>query len=541
MGFFEFLYRWRLQQKGHASGRKRLQERDTPLLDWFEEGRTSRWLICLAFLGIVSGMLLAPGPGGFGWTYEGIQRVLMTLVIFAASLVYFYVGHPEEIERNGRIALAYGVILMQLFFVKGLELLVNALEGGQGLLFILVPAAFAPMLLRVLLGRRFGMFAVTVASLLTALLVKTDLRFEFVVSSLIGGAVAIYVMRRARHRRRLVQAGIYVGVTNLILALALGQITFAGQPLDQTLYQILAALLVGLVTATLVGGLLPIFEGLFQLTTDMSWIEMADLNHPLLRRLTIEAPGTYHHSLVVAQLAEAAAEKIGANPIECRVCSYFHDIGKLQKPLYFIENQGDGVNPHDELTPTMSSLIIIAHVKEGVDLAIRNKLNPQIMDAIREHHGDSLVGYFYQRARKQQEEAHAKAEKGEISEDDVPRIEESNFRYPGPRPKSKETAIISLADAVESASRSLGKPSPSRIRQLIDDIFQGRIADGQLDDAPLTMAELKLLKESFSSNLRSMLHHRVPYPKEPGEAKSTEPKAGAVTQRATKETSRSAA
>jgi putative nucleotidyltransferase with HDIG domain len=269
----------------------------------------------------------------------------------------------------------------------------------------------------------------------------------------------------------------------------------------------------GIVTATIVGGILPILESLFRITTDISWLEASDLNHPLLRRMTIEAPGTYHHSLVVANLAEAAAEAIGANGTLCRVCSYFHDVGKLVKPEYFTENMNYERNPHDDLAPTMSALIIIAHVKEGVDLALKHNLSRRIIDIIQEHHGTSLVYYFYKRALQQQEDARAGGKIMKMREDDIPEVSEENFRYAGPKPQTKESAIISLADMVESASRSLEKPTPQKIEQLVTDLIAQRVADRQLDECDLTLAELNTISERFRFTLMTMLHTRIAYPK----------------------------
>jgi putative nucleotidyltransferase with HDIG domain len=237
------------------------------------------------------------------------------------------------------------------------------------------------------------------------------------------------------------------------------------------------------------------------------------LNHPLLKKMTIEAPGTYHHSLVVATLAETAAEEIGANAIMCRVCSYFHDIGKMNKPVYFVENIGDAPNPHDELTPNMSALIVMAHVKDGVDMAIQYKLNPQIVNVIQEHHGTSLIQFFYHRALKLRDEVQQQFEDGKAHEEDIPEVKEESFRYSGPKPRTRESAIISLADSVESASRSLQKPTPKKIDELIESIFRDRLNDGQLDDAALTLEDLATIKRSFAATLRSMMHTRIEYPK----------------------------
>src|SRR5216117_3218100 len=276
----------------------------------------------------------------------------------------------------------------------------------------------------------------------------------------------------------------------------------------------------GVLTATLVGGALPMLENLFRITTDISWLEASDLNHPLLRRMTIEAPGTYHHSLVVANLAEAAAEAVDANATLCRVCSYFHDVGKLVKPEYFTENMSLERNPHDDLAPSMSALIIIAHVKEGVDLALKHRLNQRIIDIIQQHHGTSLVRYFYQRALQQHEDARAGGKIMKLREDDIPEVREESFRYSGPKPQTKESAIVSLADTVESASRSLEKPTPAKIEQLVNDIIDQRISDHQLDECDLTLRDVRVIAERFRFTLMMMLHSRIAYPK-PGQKTTT--------------------
>jgi hypothetical protein len=276
-------------------------------------------------------------------------------------------------------------------------------------------------------------------------------------------------------------------------------------------WQSAAAIGSGVGAALLVSAILPVVEGLFRITTSITWLELADLNHPLLKRMTIEAPGSYHHSLIVAHLAEAAAEGIGANAGMARVCSYFHDIGKLVKPEYFVENARHGRNAHEDLAPTMSALIIIAHVKEGVDLALQHGLNREIIDVIQQHHGNSVVVYFYNRALKFQEEA--RKTRTDCYEEDFPEVCEESFRYPGPRPQSRECAIISLADTVESASRCLEKVTPHKIDQLVDELMLRRLMDGQLKECELTMRELQEVAESFKRTLRNMLHSRIAYPK----------------------------
>ena len=384
---------------------------------------------------------------------------------------------------------------------------------------LLSTLAFAPMVASVLCGRHAGVFSALSASLYGALLVPVADVFCYIIIGLISGVMAVSLTRTVRRRGSLLRAGFYVGVTTLLLGVAFDKINFTalaeGGSIAVVIGQCMLPVSIGLFTGMLVSGLLPALESLFSVTTNISWLELSDLNHKLLRKLQLEAPGTYHHSMVVATLAESAAEEVGANAAMCRVCSYFHDIGKLSKPEYFIENQGDR-NPHDSLTPTMSAIVIIAHVKDGVDQAIKHKLNPKIIDVIREHHGDSLVQYFYHKAIEQRDEMASKVAKGLENKEDIPEVDRKNFRYPGPCPSSKESAIISLADAVESASRTLRKPTPEKIRNQVNEVVMSRVADGQLDNSELAMSEIKKICESFASTLRSMMHTRINYPKEDG-------------------------
>jgi putative nucleotidyltransferase with HDIG domain len=272
-------------------------------------------------------------------------------------------------------------------------------------------------------------------------------------------------------------------------------------------------------------GSLTVLEGLFKRTTDITLLELTDFNHPMLRLMQMEAPGTYHHSLVVAQLAENAANAIGANPLIARVCALFHDIGKTKKPEYFTENQRDRLNPHDENNPSLSALIIKAHVKDGVDLALKHKLPRMVVDVIQQHHGTTLIRYFFQRALSEKRASStgqtnlAIPRSGENRDSlsgtapglDPVRPCESTYRYDGPRPQFKESAIIHLADAVEAASRSMRKITPQHLGELIDQVFHERIEDGQLDEAPVTFEELSKIKSSFTFTLLNMLHSRVGY------------------------------
>jgi putative nucleotidyltransferase with HDIG domain len=424
-------------------------------------------------------------------------------------------------------------MLVQLALTKFIYVLCSSgvLRLQTDMAELLTPFALAPLLLSVLLGRNHGLYAAVFVSLWSSVLFgKIDA--PLLVTGMISGFTAVYLTLQVRRRSKLVRAGLGVGVAIWILSLTFGFIgpinLFPPTANDWPMIGLQSAFAIGngIVTATIVGGVIPMFEPLFQITTDISWLEASDLNHPLLRRMTIEAPGTYHHSLVVANLAEAAAEAIGANATLCRVCAYFHDVGKLVKPDYFTENMSFERNPHEDLAPTMSALIIIAHVKEGVDLALKHKLNQRIIDIIQEHHGTSLVYYFYKRAQQMHEDARAGGKIMKMRQDDIPEVREESFRYSGPKPQTKESAIVSLADAVESASRCLEKPTPAKIEQLVNDIIDQRISDHQLDECDLTLRDVRVIAERLRFTLMTMLHSRIAYPKH--ETKSPTPRDDSV-------------
>jgi len=506
--FFEF-ERKRLVKKGLASSKSRRRRTESELVQTMEHGIGAKVGIFVAFvLGLW--MLIYSNLH-----QQPMEKAFIGLLIFLVALAQLWINHPNTWDKNSRLALLFGVLLLHLAVVK--FVLVASESSHLGLWKLAVPYALAPLTLSVLLGRNHGIYAAIFASL-WSFVVYSKSDAELLVMSLICGFVAVFVTLEVRRRSRLVRAGLYVGLASWLLSVIFGKIgPFVWEsPVDTQWnmigWQSLAAIGSGIGTALVVGGALPILESLFRITTSISWLELADLNHPLLKRMTMEAPGTYHHSLIVAQLSEAAAESIGANPSMARVCAYFHDIGKLVKPEYFTENMRYGRNPHDELAPTMSALIIIAHVKEGVDLALKHGLNQQIIDIIQQHHGTSLVFYFYKRALQQQEDARQGGKIMNIREEDIPEVREESFRYTGPKPQTRECAIISIADAVESASRSFERVTPQKIDQLIDDIIEKRLVDGQLAECDLTMRELVVIGESLKHSMHSMMHSRVAYP-----------------------------
>ncbi len=442
---------------------------------------------------------------------------MFALLVFFTALTQLWINHPQTFAKNSRIVLLFGTILTHLLIMKTLLVLMASGAIPERCGKLLFPYAFAPLIISALLGKNQGIFAAIFVSLWGSILWSL-VDAIFLAMSLISGFVAVFVTLQIRRRGQFIRAGLYVGLATWLLAVSFGLIEIGWTSMGQTNwtsvgYQSLAAVGSGLVTAMLVSGALPALEQTFRLTTAMSWLELTDLNHPLLMRLSMEAPGTYEHSQAVARLAEAAAERIGANASMCRTCAYFHDIGKLVKPEYFTENMRTERNPHDELAPTMSALILIAHVKEGVDLALKHNLNQHIIEVIQQHHGNSVVRYFYNRAIRQQEESREESRLSHANEDDVPEVRVENFRYSGPLPATKESAIISLADAVESASRCMEKPTPQRIEELVNEIVDDRMVDHQLDECELTFHELREVVESFCFTLSSMLHRRIAYPK----------------------------
>jgi len=517
----DFLKRRRLLRRGLASKKQRRRRTRSELLGVLESARYVKVLILAAFIAGLAFLIFS------GQQSQPTKNFVIALLFFATAVVQLWINQPRTFSVNSRVFLVFGTIFIQLAAIKGILVLSSEhafkfLTPEMG--WLLAPYAFAPLVLSVLLGRNHGLYAAVFVSLWSSVLFGR-IDAPLLVISLISGFTAVYLTLQVRNRGRLIRAGLGVGVATWLSSLTFGMIgpisLFPPMDNDWGMIGLQSALALGsgIVTAMIVGGALPMLEQVFQITTDVSWLELSDLNHPLLRRMTIEAPGTYHHSLVVANLAEAAGEAIGANATLCRVCSYFHDVGKLVKPQYFTENMSFERNPHDDLAPSMSALIIISHVKEGVDLALKHKLNQCIIDIIQEHHGTSLVYYFYQRALQQQEDARAGGKIMNIREEDIPDVEEESFRYQGPKPQTKESAIVSLADIVESASRSLGKPTPQKIEQLVNELIEERVADGQLDECDLTLGELRVIAERFRFTLMTMLHTRIAYPK--GESKFT--------------------
>lgn len=368
---------------------------------------------------------------------------------------------------------------------------------------ILVPLTVTALVLTIAYNAQFAL--VMSIGLTLAAMVATGARLTDLMVALGGQTTAILVLRSVRTRSRLVEVGAIAGAAYVAMTIATG--LHSGQTWYLTAMDSLRGLAWGTLSGFLVSGMLPLVERCFGVVTDVSLIELGDGSHPLLQELVRRAPGTYTHSMTVATLAEPAAEAIGANPLLARVGSYFHDIGKMLKPQYFIENQ-TGENRHDYLEPALSTLIIIGHVKDGVALGEQYRLPRPIIDFIQQHHGTTLVEYFYREALRQQE---AQGHSPTLA-DGQPNPLETSFRYPGPKPQTRESGVVMLSDAVESSSRALASPTPGSLRKLVHDLLMKRLLDGQFEESGLTLTELHIIEETLAKGLIALYHSRIKYP-----------------------------
>ncbi len=509
---FESIRRAKLQREGLSCGKTRRKHQEGDLVDELRTHPAATVAVYVLFFAAIGVLMKFAASAVPGTVQPQVTAYLCVAAIGAALVVHLRVALKEEVADNTELLLVLGTLLLQLAASVAMMDFASQNSWSGALPILALPHALCPMVLSVILGRRIGLFGAIYSTLLGAMVFVAVNPVTYLACSSLIGFLMVLFTNHVRRRNKLFMAGLYVGAVAAVFSLVLHE---ASGAIDSaTLGRILGVpFAVGVLTGLVVGGGMPVIESIFGVTTEVSWLEQADLNHPLMKRLSIEAPGTYHHSLVVANLSEAAAEAIGVNAGMTRVCAYFHDIGKLNKPEYFIENMDPAHNPHEDLTARMSALILIAHVKDGVDLAIKHKLNCSIIDVIEQHHGTSLAWYFYKRALDQKAQMLRLVEEGKSKEDDVPQVSEEVFRYPGPKPQFKEAAIISLADVVESASRALEKPNASRIEALVNELVQGRMVDGQLDECDLTIAELAKVKASFVKTLLSMMHSRIKYQK----------------------------
>lgn len=432
---------------------------------------------------------------------KGAGDAMLMLIVLVVCVGWLHSTQPEAYAKTNRKWL---LVLLGLMAI-GLESLYHYLSVGLNwippwIVPFAIPIALTSMLAVLLMGPSAALAMGLWSSLSASLIFNRN--FELLLLGLGGSVLAVVLLQNVRKRSQVMRAGLAVGLLKGLMALALAAMY---QHVPATfLVQVAVGIASGLLAALMALLLLPFMEWLFHKTTNISLLELSDMSHPLLQRLAIEAPGTYHHSLMVGAIGQAAANRIGANGLLVSVCAHFHDIGKLAKPEFFTENQRGGENPHDNLAPGMSALVIQSHVKEGLTLAKRFKLPKPVCEGIVAHHGTTLTSYFYQLARRSLQDAGMAEDAGL----------EHTFRYDGPKPLSREMAVLMLADTVEAASRSLDKATPNRIEEMVGSLVREKLLDGQLDHCPITIHDLDEVRASFVFSLTNILHGRNPYPRE---------------------------
>lgn len=436
---------------------------------------------------LFSVLFLHVGPG---WQ-NALALLMFTAMVMALFIFYFRHDHPEVMHDEEAVMLL-GLLAVGSVWVIGLWWQMAQIYEWVSPFGIPLPAE--SILTALLLQPRLAIILTMVLSLLFGVIHGFSMEGALVM--FFGGLTGVARSLTVRTRQDVTRAGLWVALSQGLAVAVMG--LWRHWPADHVLFSLMWALVGGVFSALVALSLLPYLESFFSRLTNIKLLELADVNHPLLKRMSLEAPGTYHHSLIMASLAEAAAASIGANGLLCRVGAYFHDIGKMVKPEYFVENQGALGNPHDPLPPNMSRLVIQSHIKDGVALARKYGLDKSITDFITMHHGTSRIEYFYRRAIEQSA--------------DLEPVDEDEYRYPGPKPHSRETAILMLADAVEASVRTLEQPTHQRLQDQVQKIIDTKLNDGQFESVPLTLGELHAITDSFVNTLTGIYHSRIRYP-----------------------------
>lgn len=442
---------------------------------------TVQQLALLEELGLIRGRQ-ADYPG-----YVGLFVLL--LIVFIVVGVYMSI-FVKNVYNNPSLLLLMGIVVI---ITLAISIAANYFSG------YLIPVAMGIILITVLFGYKLALIINLVLALMVGLISGEN--FSFMVLALLGGLVSIYAVTRLSQRSDLARAGFYVALTNAAVIIAIylffGNVSMDYDSLLSFSYSIFAGIGNGIFSSVVAIGMLPFLESIFGVTTAITLLELSNPNHPLLREMLLKAPGTYYHSMMVSNLSETAAETANADPLLTRVGAYYHDIGKLKRPYFFSENQLSGENPHSKLSPNLSTLIIGAHPKDGVELGRKHRLPEVIIDIAAQHHGTSMISFFYQQALENNHREEVIADK---------------FRYEGPKPQSKEAAIVMLADAVEAGVRSLSKPSANRVETMIRRMVKEKLEDGQLDQCDLTLKEIDKIAEAFVYIMSGIYHTRIEYP-----------------------------
>ncbi|HEY1080430.1 MAG TPA: HDIG domain-containing protein [Bdellovibrio sp.] len=446
---------------------------------------------------------------------KDVMALSMALMLSVAIMVFFsylkrFTMNKVKIDFKDisvMMLIAFGVI----FFTKIYLFMTDAAFASKmshlipaSVFLYAAPVAAGPMLVGLLItyGEIVWLFT---AFLSVCLGIMVDYNFAFMFVTLVGGIAAARGVFNCKTRNDIYFAGVRTGLVNaLMIAFVLTMTKFDQEGgLKEILLSIPAGFIGGIFSALFAMMFVPLLESIFNYTTDVKLLELSNLNHPLLKEMIVKAPGTYHHSMMVGSMVEAAAEEIGANPLLGKVMCYYHDIGKMEHANYFIENQKPGHNPHDHISPFMSKTLLVAHVKDGIEMGTAFKLGKPILDGIIQHHGTTLISYFYNKAL-------------DLKKEDDPEISDNDFRYPGPKPQFRESALCMLADSIEAAARSLDEPTPTRLQNIVRNIIQRKFSDGQLDECNLTLKDISKVELAFVRILLGIYHQRIDYPRSAG-------------------------
>lgn len=446
---------------------------------------------------------------------KDIMAISMALMLSCSILVFFsyirrFAAKRIKVEFKDVVVMmliAFGMVFITKFYLFVTDSAFLSKLGHMlpsSFFLYAAPVGAGPMLVGLLVtsGEVVWLFTAFIA---VSMGIMVDYNYTFMIVSLVGGIAAARGVFSCKTRNDIYFAGVRAGTVNALMIAFLLTMTKFDQEggVREILLSIPAGFVGGIFSALFAMMFIPLLESLFNYTTDVKLLELSNLNHPLLKEMIVKAPGTYHHSMMVGSMVEAAAEEIGANSLLGKVMCYYHDIGKMQHSNYFIENQKPGQNPHDHISPFMSKTLLVAHVKDGVELGISYKLGKPIIDGIIQHHGTTLISYFYNKALD-----------GKGAED--PEISDQDFRYPGPKPQFRESALCMLADSIEAAARSLDEPTPARLQNIVKNIIQRKFSDGQLDECNLTLKDISKVEASFVRILLGIYHQRIDYPRSAG-------------------------
>lgn len=418
--------------------------------------------------------------------YLHISVATLIIVILGLQWNYIRKKHNKLFRDSSKL------ILINLITVLAVGISRSIMPASP----YMIPFACTSILMAILIGEKISI----IVSVLNIAFISIVVSFSphIMLIALLNAVMAPIIINKVQQRNDILYSSVKIGVINMVFTLGTGY--FLSADIVSILMKSLMVGAATLISGILAIGILPILENLFNIVTNMKLLELANPNHPLMRRLLLEAPGTYHHSVLVANLAEMAAEKVGANPIMARVAAYYHDVGKLERPYYFKENQVGGVNPHDKMSPSLSAAVILSHVDDGVKLGEKYNLPKDLIAVIREHHGTSLAKYFYITMRNES--------------DNPDEVNENDYKYKGPAPTSKESSIVMMADGVEASVRSIQNPTNEKIREMVDNIFKSRIDENQMINSELTFKDIEMIKESFLKVLKGIYHERIEYPKD---------------------------